>query len=199
MIIYNNKIGALMGLATGNGSYELYRGIFVAPYTILSPAPVEWAVPLYSLLFGMAIGLAGGPAGVKTFGEERMVFFREAASGHGHLSYFLGKVSFYLLKNMFLLLFIIVFIILLLIIDCVVYLSDVQTSVECPPLCNDLPHHGSPSHILCLHLLCCLPLLLLCLWIGSCGKHVGEERECFFVGSGHLFVRCCLQWIWPQS
>ena len=93
--------GGLMGLATGVGGSELYRGVLIVPFTILSAAPIEWAVPLYALLFGMAIGLAGGPAGVNTFGEERQVYFREAAAGHDRFAYFLGKVFFFSPSRLF--------------------------------------------------------------------------------------------------
>jgi hypothetical protein len=82
-----------MGLATGSGGAELYKGVLIAPFTILSAAPIEWAVPLYALLFGLSIGLAGGPAGVKTFGEERQVYFRESAAGHHRFAYYIGKVT----------------------------------------------------------------------------------------------------------
>ena len=39
----------------------------------------------------MAIGLSGSAAAVKTFSEERPVFWREASAGHGRLAYFLGN------------------------------------------------------------------------------------------------------------
>lgn len=81
-----------MGLATGSGANEMYQGVLISPFSLLSSTPIEWEVPLYGLLFGLAIGLAGGPAGVKTFGEERVVFFREAAAGHNRFSYYIGKV-----------------------------------------------------------------------------------------------------------
>lgn len=48
-------------------------------------------VPLFGLLIGLAVSLAGAPAGVDVFGEERQVFFREAASGHNRYSYYAGK------------------------------------------------------------------------------------------------------------
>lgn len=52
---------------------------------------------------GMAVGLAGSPAGVKTFGEEKLVYYREAAAGHNRVAYYFGKVSLFI--NYFLLKF----------------------------------------------------------------------------------------------
>jgi ABC-2 type transporter len=53
------------------------------------------------MLMGMAVGLAGSPAGVKTFGEEKLVYYREAAAGHSRIAYYVGKVIslFLLLLN----------------------------------------------------------------------------------------------------
>lgn len=84
--------GALMGLATMGVDGEMFRGIYVFPMTLVSPAPLAWIVPLLGLLIGMAVGLAGAPAGTKIFGEEKTIFWREAASGHNKLAYYLGKI-----------------------------------------------------------------------------------------------------------
>ena len=40
-------------------------------------------------LIGVAIAVASAPAGVKLFGEEKMIFWRETASGHSRLAYYL--------------------------------------------------------------------------------------------------------------
>lgn len=61
------------------------------PYVMLSPAPTVWILPLLGLLINMTVGLAGAPAGVKTFGEEKTVFWREAASGYNRFAYYIGK------------------------------------------------------------------------------------------------------------
>lgn len=66
-------------------------GILKPPYTLISPAPLEVLTPSLGFYVANAAGLAGSPAGVLTFGEERLVFFREAASGHSRAAYFLGK------------------------------------------------------------------------------------------------------------
>lgn len=82
--------GALMGLSTMPDP-DLYLGIVIEPFTLLSPAPIFYLPPLFSLLMAMSVGIAGAPAGVKTFGEERTVYFREAAAGHNRAAYFVGK------------------------------------------------------------------------------------------------------------
>jgi hypothetical protein len=51
----------------------MFRGFYVAPLSLISPAPIQWVIPLFGLLNGMAVGLAGAPAGVKIFGEEKTV------------------------------------------------------------------------------------------------------------------------------
>ncbi|KAJ3033261.1 hypothetical protein HDV00_006551 [Rhizophlyctis rosea] len=83
--------GLLMGISTLGADGELYKGLYVTPYTLISPAPNEWLVPLLGLLIGLTVGLAGAPAGVKVFGEEKPVYWREAASGHSRSAYYLGK------------------------------------------------------------------------------------------------------------
>ncbi|KAJ3039199.1 hypothetical protein HDV00_012522 [Rhizophlyctis rosea] len=81
--------GAMIGIATGGN--QMFSGVYVQPYTFLSPSPVSWFIPLLGLLIGMIVSLAGAPAGVKVFSEERPIYFREVASGHNPLSYYLGK------------------------------------------------------------------------------------------------------------
>ncbi|KAJ6031616.1 ABC transporter [Penicillium herquei] len=48
-----------------------------------------WHVQVY---LNFMRGCAAGPAGVQTFGNEKLVFFREAYSGHSRSAYFIGKV-----------------------------------------------------------------------------------------------------------
>jgi energy-coupling factor transporter ATP-binding protein EcfA2 len=87
--------GFIMGFA-GNAD-EMYHGILVSPYHPLSMSPNEWFLGLYGTLIGVAIAASGGPAGCKIFGEEKGVYWREAASGHNRVAYFL--VSCIKLKN----------------------------------------------------------------------------------------------------
>ena len=82
--------GTMMGLASTTVD-ELYSGILRPPYTPLSPAPLEALLPSLGLYVSMSLGIAGAPAAVRIFGEERDVFLREAASGHSTFSYFVAK------------------------------------------------------------------------------------------------------------
>ncbi|KAJ3237403.1 hypothetical protein HDU81_009501 [Chytriomyces hyalinus] len=86
-------VGTLSGLIMGvaGRADEMYHGVLVPPYTQLSSNPNEWFLGLYGTLIGVAVAMAGGPAGVRLFGEERVIFWREAASGHNALAYYLGK------------------------------------------------------------------------------------------------------------
>lgn len=44
------------------------------------------------MFLNIAIGVSCGTAGVKIFGEDRVVYWREAAAGHDKVAYFLGVV-----------------------------------------------------------------------------------------------------------
>jgi hypothetical protein len=70
---------------------ELYTGLIKKPFTAVSPAPYFWPVPQFSLMIGMAVALAASPGGIKIFGEELPVYWRNTASVHNSLAYFLGK------------------------------------------------------------------------------------------------------------
>ncbi|KAJ3210108.1 hypothetical protein HDU67_005649, partial [Dinochytrium kinnereticum] len=82
--------GFLMGFATASAD-EPFHGVMRGRYARLSSTPNEWFVGLYGMLVGIAIALAGAPAGVKVFGEERAVYWREVAAGHNAFAYYLGK------------------------------------------------------------------------------------------------------------
>ena len=82
--------GFIMGLAAFAVD-ELYSGVLRDPYTFLSPAPMETMLPSLGLYINIAIGVAGSPAAVRTFGEERDVFLREYSGGHSTLAYFAAK------------------------------------------------------------------------------------------------------------
>ncbi|KAJ3247171.1 hypothetical protein HDU78_004978 [Chytriomyces hyalinus] len=81
--------GLIMGVA--GRADEMYHGVLVAPYQQLSSTPNEWFLGLYGTLIGVAVAVAGCPAGVRLFGEEKLIYWREAASGHNSLAYYLGK------------------------------------------------------------------------------------------------------------
>ncbi|KAJ3119093.1 hypothetical protein HDU96_000008 [Phlyctochytrium bullatum] len=82
--------GFIMGFAT-SVSIEPFHGVQKVPYQRLSGSPNEWFLGLYGMLVGIAIALSGGPAGVKVFGEEKTVYWREVAAGHNAVAYYLGK------------------------------------------------------------------------------------------------------------
>lgn len=91
--------GTLMGISVGAFKGELYHGIYISPYALISPSPLTFIIPLYALLIGFCVALSGSPAGlycvintgVKIFSEEKPVFWREAAAGHSSSAYYIGK------------------------------------------------------------------------------------------------------------
>ena len=82
--------GGMMG-AAALAVPSLYVGVLKGPYVLISPSPIESLLPSIGLYVALAIAVAASPAGVKIFGEERDIYFREASSGHNTLSYYLGK------------------------------------------------------------------------------------------------------------
>jgi ABC-type multidrug transport system ATPase subunit len=84
--------GFLIGLAELNQNGHNFRGIFNPPYDILSSSIDYASVPQMALLVGLAIGLTASAPGVKIFGEEKLVYWREAAAGHNRFAYYIGKV-----------------------------------------------------------------------------------------------------------
>lgn len=83
--------GLLMGLAVSGYDGNLYQGLLIYPFTLLSPAPIELVIPILSLIIGCAIGLSAAPAAVKTFSEEKEIYYREASAGHRAWAYYIGK------------------------------------------------------------------------------------------------------------
>jgi energy-coupling factor transporter ATP-binding protein EcfA2 len=78
--------GILIGLAASGA----YKGILKSPYVLFSASSLEFIIPQKGLFMNVAVGLAASAAGVRTFGDERVIYWREAASGHNRASYFLG-------------------------------------------------------------------------------------------------------------
>ncbi|KAI9739310.1 MAG: hypothetical protein M1834_007523 [Cirrosporium novae-zelandiae] len=91
-IIVGGLAGGVIGLSAFAASGQLFHGIYLPPFTILSSAVDYQSVPQIGLLGGLAIGLAASAPGVKVFGEEKLVYWREAASGHSRSAYYIGKV-----------------------------------------------------------------------------------------------------------
>lgn len=84
--------GFLIGLAEETQKGMNFRGIFNHPYELFSASVEYSAVPQMALLVGLAIGLTASAPGVKIFGEEKLVYWREAAAGHNRFAYYIGKV-----------------------------------------------------------------------------------------------------------
>ncbi|KAL9602335.1 MAG: hypothetical protein Q9219_001901 [cf. Caloplaca sp. 3 TL-2023] len=84
--------GFLIGLAQFKAEGVNFRGFYHQPYTILSSSIDYASVPQMALLVGIAIGLIASSPGVKIFGEEKLVYWREAGSGHNRFAYYVGKV-----------------------------------------------------------------------------------------------------------
>ena len=84
--------GFLIGLAQLSQEGIQFRGLFINPYEVLSSSLDYSSVPQMSLLVGLSIGLTASSPGVKIFGEEKLIYWREAASGHNRFAYYMGKV-----------------------------------------------------------------------------------------------------------
>jgi hypothetical protein len=84
--------GFLVGLAELNQKGQNFGGIFQDPYEMLTSSIDYGSIPQMALLVGLAIGLTASAPGVKIFGEEKLVYWREAAAGHNQFAYYIGKV-----------------------------------------------------------------------------------------------------------
>ncbi|KAL9016530.1 MAG: hypothetical protein Q9185_006107 [Variospora sp. 1 TL-2023] len=84
--------GFIIGLARFKSKGINFRGFYLEPYALLSSSIDYSSVAQMSLLVGIAIGLIASSPGVKIFGEEKLVYWREASSGHNRFAYYLGKV-----------------------------------------------------------------------------------------------------------
>ncbi len=82
--------GTAMGASVGRLP-ELYNGVLKLPFTAISPSPLPTIIPSLGMYIALAVGVSAAPAGVMTFGEERLTYFREASAGHNRLAYFVAK------------------------------------------------------------------------------------------------------------
>ncbi|KAI9340587.1 hypothetical protein BDR26DRAFT_861433 [Obelidium mucronatum] len=73
--------GYMMGMSSPEG--EAYQGILQCPDSVF--------LGMIGMVNGIAIALIAAPPGVKVFGEEMGIYYREAAAGHDKLAYFIGK------------------------------------------------------------------------------------------------------------
>lgn len=89
-------VGALAGVIIGLSAFaaggHLFQGIYHPPFTELSSAVDYLSTPQIGLLGGMAIGLAASAPGFWVFGEEKLMYYRETASGHSRSAYYVGKL-----------------------------------------------------------------------------------------------------------
>jgi ABC-type multidrug transport system ATPase subunit len=84
--------GLIIGLSAFSAKGHLFQGLYHPPFTILSSAVDYQGTPQLGLLGGMAIGLAASAPGFWVFGEEKMIYWRETASGHSRSAYYVGKL-----------------------------------------------------------------------------------------------------------
>lgn len=89
-------VGGLAGLIIGLSAFaakgHLFQGLYHMPFTILSSAVDYQGTTQLGLLGGMAIGLAASAPGFWVFGEEKLIYWRETASGHSRSAYYIGKL-----------------------------------------------------------------------------------------------------------
>ncbi|KAK3675527.1 hypothetical protein LTR78_004610 [Recurvomyces mirabilis] len=90
--------GIIIGLSAFAANGHLFQGIYHPPFTILSSAVDYASTPQIGLLGGMAIGLAASAPGFWVFGEEKLMYYRETASGHSRSAYYVGKLFSTLLR-----------------------------------------------------------------------------------------------------
>lgn len=94
--LFEVAVGALAGMVIGLSAYtsegHLFQGMYHSPFTELSPAVDYQSTPQLGLLSGLAIGLAASAPGFCVFGEEKLMYLRETASGHSRSAYYVGKL-----------------------------------------------------------------------------------------------------------
>lgn len=84
--------GVIIGLSAFASAGHLFQGIYLPPFTSLSSAVDYSSTPQLGLLGGLAIGLAASAPGFWVFGEEKLMYYRETASGHSRSAYYVGKL-----------------------------------------------------------------------------------------------------------
>jgi hypothetical protein len=79
-----------MGLNSG-GASAIFNGILKPPFSLLSPAPNDFLLPLIGFFVSLTIGVASSPPGVRVLSGELALFKRETGSGHSASAYYVGK------------------------------------------------------------------------------------------------------------
>ncbi|KAL5385608.1 hypothetical protein DPSP01_004721 [Paraphaeosphaeria sporulosa] len=89
-------VGGVAGLLIGLGLYSNkgmhFQGVYLTPFEMLSSAVDYSTVPKIGNMITLAIALAASAPGVSTFGDEKSLYWREAAAGHRRSAYFTAKV-----------------------------------------------------------------------------------------------------------
>ncbi|KAK4545666.1 hypothetical protein LTR36_002619 [Oleoguttula mirabilis] len=89
-------VGALAGVIIGLSAFasngHLFQGVYHEPFILLGSAVDYSSTPQIGLLGAMAIGLAASAPGFWVFGEEKLMYYRETASGHSRSAYYVGKL-----------------------------------------------------------------------------------------------------------
>lgn len=89
--ILEMALAVAAGVIIGYSAQLPFRGIAIEPYTSLTPSPEHTIIPQKALYIAMAVGIAAASAGVKAFGEDTVIFWRESSAGHNRVAYFLGQ------------------------------------------------------------------------------------------------------------
>ena len=81
--------GSLMGATSGGAS--IFTGVLIEPFSLLSPAPALFSLPLLSFFIGLTIGVSASPPAVRVFGNEKHLVRSEGAAGCSRSAYYVGK------------------------------------------------------------------------------------------------------------
>lgn len=81
--------GSLMGATSGGAS--IFTGVLVEPFSLMSPAPALFSLPLLCFFIGLTIGVSASPPAVRVFGDEKHLVRSEGAAGCSRSAYYIGK------------------------------------------------------------------------------------------------------------
>jgi hypothetical protein len=81
--------GSLMGATSGGAS--IFTGVLIEPFSLMSPAPALFSLPLLSFFIGLTIGVSASPPAVRVFGNEKVLVRSEGAAGCSRSAYYVGK------------------------------------------------------------------------------------------------------------
>lgn len=81
--------GSLMGATSGGAS--IFTGVLIEPFSLMSPAPALFSLPLLSFFIGLTIGVSASPPAVRVFGNEKHLVRSEGSAGCSRSAYYVGK------------------------------------------------------------------------------------------------------------